>query len=56
MAYKDMTPPTGVKISIQNGKLNVPDNPILPFIRGDGLTAPHFRVGSVFPGHPALSG
>ncbi len=24
------------KISIQNGKLNVPDNPTLPFIRGDG--------------------
>ncbi len=24
------------KISIQNGKLNVPDNPIIPFIRGDG--------------------
>jgi len=36
MAYKDVTPPTGGKISIQAGKLNVPDNPILPFIRGDG--------------------
>ena len=36
MAYKDVTPPVGGKISIQNGKLNVPDNPILPFIRGDG--------------------
>jgi isocitrate dehydrogenase len=36
MAYKDVTPPAGGKISIQNGKLNVPDNPILPFIRGDG--------------------
>jgi isocitrate dehydrogenase len=24
------------KISIQNGKLNVPDNPTIPFIRGDG--------------------
>ncbi len=36
MAYKDVTPPTGGKITIQNGKLNVPDNPILPFIRGDG--------------------
>ncbi len=24
------------KISIQNGKLNVPDNPIIPFIEGDG--------------------
>jgi isocitrate dehydrogenase len=36
MAYKDVTPPVGGKISIQNGKLNVPDNPIVPFIRGDG--------------------
>src|SRR4051812_36949511 len=36
MAYKDVTPPAGAKISIQNGKLNVPENPILPLIRGDG--------------------
>ena len=36
MAYKDVTPPSGGKISIQSGKLNVPENPILPFIRGDG--------------------
>ncbi|MGH7940247.1 MAG: NADP-dependent isocitrate dehydrogenase, partial [Limisphaerales bacterium] len=36
MAYKDVTPPLGGKISIAGGKLNVPDNPILPFIRGDG--------------------
>jgi len=36
MAYKDGTPPPGGKITIQNGKLNVPDSPILPFIRGDG--------------------
>lgn len=24
------------KISIQNGKINIPDNPIIPFIEGDG--------------------
>src|SRR5437764_3944480 len=36
MPYKDITPPQGGKISIVNGKLNVPNNPILPFIRGDG--------------------
>ena len=36
MPYKHVTPPTGGKISINSGKLNVPDNPILPFIRGDG--------------------
>src|SRR5437016_9514145 len=36
MAYKDVTPPAGGKISIAGGKLTVPDNPILPFIEGDG--------------------
>ncbi|OEH84463.1 NADP-dependent isocitrate dehydrogenase [Desulfuribacillus stibiiarsenatis] len=28
---------TGSKITIQNGKLNVPNNPIIPFIEGDGI-------------------
>ena len=46
MAYKDVTPPAGGKISIQAGKLNVPDNPILPFIRGDG-TGPDIWASSV---------
>src|SRR5580704_7963482 len=36
MAYKDITPPAGGKISVSGGKLTVPNNPILPFIRGDG--------------------
>ena len=36
MAYKDITPPAGGKITISGGKLNVPENPIVPFIRGDG--------------------
>ena len=46
MAYKDVTPPAGGKISIQTGKLNVPENPILPFIRGDG-TGPDIWAASV---------
>jgi isocitrate dehydrogenase len=29
-------PAEGEKISLQNGKLNVPNNPIIPFIEGDG--------------------
>jgi len=29
-------PPNGSAISVQNGKLVVPDNPIIPFIEGDG--------------------
>ena len=46
MAYKDVTPPAGGKISIKAGKLNVPDNPIIPFIRGDG-TGPDIWAASV---------
>src|SRR3954467_482566 len=46
MPYKDVVPPAGGKISIQNGKLNVPDNPIVPFIRGDG-TGPDIWAASV---------
>ena len=34
MPYKDITPPAGGKISIDQGKLTVPDNPVIPFIRG----------------------
>jgi isocitrate dehydrogenase len=46
MAYKNVTPPAGGKISIQNGKLTVPDHPIVPFIRGDG-TGPDIWAASV---------
>jgi isocitrate dehydrogenase len=30
-------PPHGTKISVENGKLAVPDNPILGYIEGDGI-------------------
>jgi isocitrate dehydrogenase len=36
MPYKDVTPPAGEKITISNGKLQIPDHPVIPFIRGDG--------------------
>jgi isocitrate dehydrogenase len=37
MAYKNVSVPAdGAKISMQDGTLQVPDNPILPFIEGDG--------------------
>src|SRR3974390_2249153 len=45
MAYKDISPPVGGKIAIQNGKLTVPDNPVVPFIRGDG-TGPDIWAAS----------
>lgn len=34
------------KVTIENGKLNVPDNPIIPFIEGDG-TGPDIWAASV---------
>lgn len=46
MAYKDIIPPAGEKISITNGKLTVPDHPVIPFIRGDG-TGPDIWASSV---------
>jgi isocitrate dehydrogenase len=36
MAYQHVRVPEGEKISIRDGKLKVPDHPILPFIEGDG--------------------
>src|SRR6266853_2456523 len=45
MPYKDLKTTVGGKISIKNGKLNVPDSPVLPFIRGDG-TGPDIWAAS----------
>ena len=37
MAYVNVkVPEGGAKISIKNGRLQVPDNPIIPFVEGDG--------------------
>jgi len=36
MPYTDLIPPAGDKITISSGKLQVPDHPVVPFIRGDG--------------------
>ncbi len=37
MAKPEIIPPAnGLPITMENGKLNVPDNPIIPFIEGDG--------------------
>ena len=38
MTYKNIKiPKKGSKISYKNGKLDVPSNPIIPFIEGDGI-------------------
>ncbi len=35
--YRDLTPPTeGAPITMRDGKLSVPDFPVIPFIEGDG--------------------
>lgn len=46
MAYTTVTPPAGAKISISQGVLTVPDQPVIPFIRGDG-TGPDIWASSV---------
>ena len=45
MSTTALTPPSGDKITISNGILSVPDNPIIPFIRGDG-TGPDIWAAS----------
>jgi isocitrate dehydrogenase len=45
MPYKDITPPAGEKIT-RGQTLNVPDHPVIPFIRGDG-TGPDIWAASV---------
>ena len=38
MSSKVVVPAKGEKITINaNGSLNVPNNPIIPFIEGDGI-------------------
>src|SRR5204863_488461 len=44
MPYKDVAPPNGGKIT-RTDRLNVPDQPVIPFIRGDG-TGPDIWAAS----------
>jgi isocitrate dehydrogenase len=46
MAYDHLTPPAGDRITIEDGVLVVPDNPVIPFIEGDG-TGPDIWASSV---------
>jgi isocitrate dehydrogenase len=45
MPYQQVQPPEGGKVSIVDGKLHCPDNPVIPFIRGDG-TGPDIWAAS----------
>jgi isocitrate dehydrogenase len=45
MAEPTLTPPAGgAKITIEGGQLKVPNNPIIPFIEGDGTGADIWRA------------
>ena len=49
MPYKKIkVPKKGSKIIFENGKINIPDNPIIPYIEGDGIgvdiTPPMIKV------------
>ena len=47
MSEPQITPPAGgAKITIADGKLQVPNNPIIPFIEGDG-TGPDIWASAV---------
>jgi len=46
MSYQNITPPAGERITINAGKLSVPDRPIIPYIEGDG-TGPDIWRSSV---------
>jgi isocitrate dehydrogenase len=43
MAYQNIQVPAGAKITVSGGRLKVPDQPILPFIEGDGTGADIWR-------------
>jgi len=46
VAAKIETPLPGSKITVNNGQLQVPDNPIIPFIEGDGIGPDVWRASS----------
>src|SRR5688500_10053705 len=37
MSFQHIVVPDGEKVTVENGVLNIPDNPILMFIEGDGI-------------------
>src|ERR1700726_3959919 len=45
MAYQKAQAPSGGKITTHNGQIQCPDNPVIPFIRGDG-TGPDIWAAS----------
>jgi len=63
VTFKDLTPPAGGTISIANGVLKVPDDPVIPFVEGDGTGRDIWRasvrvfdaaVAKLYDGHRRL--
>ena len=47
-SFRQLTPPkSGEAITIQNGKLKVPHNPVIPFIEGDGTGRDIWRASQM---------
>ena len=47
-SYERLTPPSkGDKIKIVNGKIQVPDDPVIPFIEGDGTGPDIWRTSKM---------
>ncbi len=46
MPFRNVTPPAGDRIATSGGRLQVPDNPVLPYIEGDGTGPDLWRASS----------
>jgi len=46
MEYRIKPPDTGEKITIRDGQLQVPDNPVIPYVEGDGTGRDIWRASS----------
>src|SRR5262245_42179167 len=44
--FKDLTPPAGGKIAIAGGTLQVPDDPVIPYVEGDGTGRDIWRASA----------
>jgi len=47
MSYQNVTPPAGGRITIKGGQLTVPENPVLPYIEGDGTGPDIWRASQL---------
>ena len=56
MSSAPVVPPAGQAITLSDGRLNVPDRPIIPYVEGDGIGRDIWRAASrVFDASVELS-